>query len=85
LAVYKPDMSLFSLLEMQAVDFWIDHIDKQHTATSISDLTHEDYAWQIAKMGEEIPLYAQRLSRIEEPTDEELERLRERAKELGLG
>src|SRR5262249_36624697 len=30
-------------------------IDKEHTATSISEESH-DYAWDIAKMGEELPL-----------------------------
>jgi hypothetical protein len=53
----KPDMSPFSKDEIQVVDYWIEHIDKDHTAESISDESH-DYAWDIAKMGEEIPLYA---------------------------
>jgi hypothetical protein len=83
-SLIPPEMSQFTAPELQAVDYWIDHIDRDHTAGTISEETH-DYAWQIAKMGEELPLYAYRVTRIPEPTDEELERLRRRAKELGLG
>ncbi|HZP21648.1 MAG TPA: Panacea domain-containing protein [Bauldia sp.] len=84
MALYKPDVSMFSGVEMQAIDYWTDYIDKQHTATSISERSH-DYVWQIAKMGEELPLYVYRVNRIPEPTDEDVERLKRRAKELGLG
>lgn len=73
----------FSTDELLSVNWWIDHIDKDHTAGSISEQTH-DYAWEIARMGEELPLYAYRVARIKEPTDEDMERLKSRAKELGL-
>jgi hypothetical protein len=53
----KPDLTTFKAEELQVVDYWIDHIDKDHTASSISEESH-DYAWEIAKMGEELPLYA---------------------------
>jgi hypothetical protein len=43
----KPDLSTFKTKELQAVDYWIDHIDKDHTAGSISEESH-DYAWEIA-------------------------------------
>ena len=56
-ALTKPDVSMFSLDELKSVDYWINHIDKEHTAASISDHSH-DYAWDIAKMGEESPLFA---------------------------
>ena len=78
-----PDVSIFTPDELRVVDYWIAHIDKSHTATSISEESH-DYAWDIAKMGEELPLYAVLANRIREPNDEELGRLRQRAKELGL-
>lgn len=78
-----PDVSGFSTEEIRNVDYWIDHIDKDHTAQSISDESH-DYAWEIAKMGEELPLHAVLASRIRDPNDQELERLRRRAQEKGL-
>lgn len=82
-ALKVPDVSMFTEDELRTVDYWIDHIDKDHTAQSISEQSH-DYAWEIAKMKEELPLYAILANRIREPTDEELGKLRERAKELGL-
>ena len=83
-ALIPPIAGQLTSSEFQTVNYWIDHISKAHTARSISDETHEDYSWQIAEMGEELPLNAIRLARIEEPSGEELERLRKRAKELGL-
>jgi Protein of unknown function (DUF4065) len=82
-ALTKPDVSMFTLDELKAVDYWIHHIDKDHTATSISDRSH-DYAWDIAKMGEELPLIAVLANRIREPLELELDRFRKRAKILGL-
>jgi hypothetical protein len=82
-AASPPDVSIFSEDELKTVDYWIQHIDKDHTAQSISEESH-DYAWEIAKMGEEIPLYAVLASRIREPHEQELGKLRQRAKELGL-
>jgi hypothetical protein len=77
----RPDW--FLPAELQSIDWWANHIDKDHSASSISEETH-DYAWQIAKMGEELPLYAYRVARIHEPSDEDVRRLKDRAKELGL-
>jgi hypothetical protein len=84
LALEPPETAFLSDREKQTVDYQIERIDKDHTAQSISDETHEDYSWQIAKTGEELPLYALRLARIKEPTEEERERFLRRAKELGL-
>jgi Antitoxin SocA-like, Panacea domain len=83
IALRPPDVSMFSADELKTVDYWIEHIDKMHTAKSISEESH-DYAWQIAPMGEVLPLYAVLANRIHEPNEEELGRLRKRAKELGL-
>jgi hypothetical protein len=77
----RPDW--FSAAELQSINRWINHIDKDHTANSISEETH-DYAWEIAKMGEELPLFAYRVARIKEPSEEDMKRLKARAKELGL-
>jgi hypothetical protein len=79
----KPDTSQFSKVELQIIDYWIEHIDKDHTAQSISDKSH-DYGWDIAEMNEEIPLYAVLAERIREPSDQELERLKEKARAHGL-
>jgi hypothetical protein len=82
-ALKSPDTSLFTKSELTMVNHWIEQIDKQHTAGSISEESH-DYAWEIARMGEEIPLYAVLANRIRDPNDEELARTKKRAKELGL-
>jgi len=82
-ASIKPDLSMFKTEELQGVDYWIDHIDKDHTAGSISEESH-DYAWEIAKLGEELPLFAILANRIRDPNDEELEKLRVGAKARGL-
>jgi hypothetical protein len=82
-ALTKPDTSIFTTEELKAVDYWIEHIDKDHTAASISKESH-DYAWEVAKMGEELPPYAIFANRIREPDDEELGQLQERAKAMGL-
>ncbi len=67
-----PSMDGFDTEEIQAIDWWIKHIDEDHTATSISELSH-DHAWEIAKMGEVIPFHAFLATRIREPNEEELE------------
>jgi hypothetical protein len=82
-ALVAPDISMFSADELKTVDEWIEHIDKEHSAQSMSDESH-DYAWEIAAMGEEIPLYAILANRIHNPSEQELGRLQRRAKELGL-
>jgi hypothetical protein len=75
--------SLFSPDELKTVDYWIECIDKEHTAASISDATH-DYAWEIASNGEELPLFSAFVSRIREPNEKELEKFQQKAKSLGL-
>ena len=77
-AFQPPDTAVFSKEELSLVDWWIKHIDEAHTASSISEKSH-DYAWKIAAMGEELPLYAFLASRIRDPNDEELSWARERA------
>jgi hypothetical protein len=79
----EPDMSAFNANEMSALDFWIREIDTEHTATSISDKTH-DYGWEIAQMGEEIPLYAFLAERIRHPEGDELDWARKYVEQNGL-
>jgi len=77
-----PSTSLFSADELGLIDWWIKHIAEDHTATSISEKSH-DYAWQIAKMGEELPFHAFLASRIRQPRDDELEWARSASEDLG--
>jgi hypothetical protein len=65
------------------VDWWIGHIDKDHTANSISEQS-QDYTWEIARTSEEIPLYAVFAERIRAPRGKELEWSKAEAERLGL-
>jgi hypothetical protein len=82
-ALRPADASFLSDAERQTVEFWINHIDQEHTATSISEESH-DYAWEIAEMGEVVPYYAILSERVRDPNDAELAWAAKRAKELGL-
>jgi hypothetical protein len=62
---------LFSPAELSIVEVIIDSICKNHTAESISNLTH-DQVWEAANMGEVIPLYATLASSPGEITEEAL-------------
>lgn len=79
----RPDVGFLSQEERAYVDYWIEEIDKKHTASTISDLSH-DYAWETARMGEVIPIYAILANRMREPSDVELDAAKARAKELGI-
>ena len=82
-ALIPAQPNWFTEKELQTIDWWVAHIDKDHTANSISEQSH-DYVWEIAKMGEELPLYAYRVARIQEPSESDLKRLKDRVKVLGL-
>ena len=78
-----PDTSMFSAEQLGFVDWWIKHISENHTATSISEKSH-DYGWQIAKDGKELPFKMVLAKRIREPvTGDELEWARKAAQEIG--
>lgn len=72
-AQMAPGDSLFTSDELTMIDWWIAHIADKHTAGSISKLSH-DYGWEVAKMGEELPLRAFLAKRIRqlETEDEKL-------------
>ena len=53
----KPNDDVFSPQELGVIEVVVKDICTNHTANSISDLTH-DQVWEAANMGEEIPLYA---------------------------
>jgi hypothetical protein len=78
-----PSVAMFSTDELSVIDWWIKCIDEEHSATSISEKSH-DYAWKIAGEGEALPLYAMFASRIRAPLGEELEWAKNEAKRLGL-
>jgi hypothetical protein len=52
-----PDKSLFSDQELGIIEWMTGTICKDHTAASISEISH-DQIWAAAADGEEIPLYA---------------------------
>lgn len=56
-SVRRPDISEFEPEEIALIDEIIEVISNNHTAQSISDLSHDE-VWEIAKDGEEIPYYA---------------------------
>jgi hypothetical protein len=78
-----PDKLSLDTRQRQIVEYWIKHIGDDHTAVSISEESH-DYAWEIAKLGEDIPYHAIFANRIRDPEGDELEWASRRAKELGL-
>jgi hypothetical protein len=78
-----PDKLSLDSKQREIVDYWIKHIADEHTATSISEQSH-DYAWETAKLGEEIPYHAIFATRIRDPKGDELEWASRRAKELRL-
>ena len=51
------DVTVFSEKELSIVDVVIEHICNEHTASSISEMSH-DKIWDIAELGEEIPIFA---------------------------
>lgn len=79
----KPNTAIFSPEELQIVDWWIKHVAEDHTAESVSELSH-DYMWEIAELGEQLPLYAVFATRIRAPQGKELEWAKAEAKRLGL-
>jgi hypothetical protein len=83
-ATQSPDMSIFTDEERREVDYWIKHIGEDHTAKSISDLTHEDTSWEIAKLGETLPYHAILATRTRRPRGKELEWAKTQVKQRDL-
>jgi Protein of unknown function (DUF4065) len=63
------DTGLFSPVELSILDSVIKTICDHHTASSISDLTH-DRIWEAANEGEELPLWVSLAGRAGQITDE---------------
>jgi hypothetical protein len=83
-AFAPPNTTILSGEQLSLIDWWIKHVAEEHTASSISELSH-DYAWELAAMGEEIPMHAFLASRIRPPRDgAEADWARSEAERLGL-
>jgi hypothetical protein len=78
-----PDTTMFSADELGFIDWWIKHVSEQHTAGSISELSH-DYGWEIARMGEELPFHAFLAKRVRQPREpDEIEWAEDTARRRG--
>jgi uncharacterized phage-associated protein len=55
IALKKADLSLFTSEEIDIVNRVLDRLRK-HTATDVSELSHQTVGWELAKFGEVIPL-----------------------------
>ncbi len=82
-ALAPADVSWMRPDERQEVAYWIKHISENHTAESISEESH-DYGWQIAKMREPLPFFSMLADRMRDPSPEEMDWAKRRARELGL-
>jgi hypothetical protein len=79
-----PPKDFLSSEELAIVDNWISEICLKHTAKSISDDTH-GLAWEVAAMGEEMPMQAILAEkRGREPNEEELAWAKEQARKRGF-
>ncbi len=68
----ESDPSQFSAEQISLVDNVIQHICDDHTATSISDATH-DAIWKMARIGEPIPLEVSLVFRLGELDGKDME------------
>lgn len=83
-ALQPADTSYFSNEQLSLIDWWISTISEKHTAVSISNLSH-DYGWEVAGLGEELPLHAFLAKRIRSPkVGEELDWAKKEAERIGL-
>ncbi len=63
------DNAVFSPMERSIIDVVVGYVCDKHTASSISDLTH-DRVWEAANEGEALPLYASLAGEAGEITEE---------------
>jgi hypothetical protein len=67
----EPNRKLFTEQQLAIVDAVLSAITERHTATSISELTHDDI-WKLAAIGEEIPHQAMLATKLGEVTDADI-------------
>ena len=77
IAIKESDVRPFTADEIKLVDAAFQHVCLDHTARSISEETH-GVIWQIAAMGEEIPLATVFASDVGEIDEDDLSWARER-------
>jgi Protein of unknown function (DUF4065) len=77
----RPDTSQFDADELGLIDWWIRHIGEDHTAVSISEMSH-DYGWKIVPNGYSLPYKSFLAKRLRPPAGEELDWAMASAKEL---
>ncbi|WP_286296741.1 Panacea domain-containing protein [Aminobacter sp. SS-2016] len=82
-ALQHPVSGVFSEGELKEINYWSTFIVHEHTAESVSELSH-DFGWEIAAMGERLPFISVLAQRVREPNAKELEWAKSKAKELGL-
>lgn len=68
----EPDVSAFSHSELSMVDGLTKEIVENHTATSISNISH-DLQWEIREDGEEIPYHSIYCPRLGEVSSDDIE------------
>ena len=56
ISIKRPNLNVFSSEEISLVDKMINVVCEKHTAASISSISH-DSVWEMAEIGEEMPLY----------------------------
>lgn len=71
-SIAEPDLSMFSAADMEIINQAIEHVCNQHTATSVSQETHNDI-WKLAEIGEEIPLQTVFSAELAEVTEDDTE------------
>lgn len=55
ISIKEPDISGFTANEISIIDKYIEKIANRHSATSISNISHNK-AWELAKIGQIIPI-----------------------------
>lgn len=72
ISIEEPKTELFSSSEISIIDRAYEHVCLNHTAMSISEETH-GIIWQLANIGEEIPLYTSFASETGEIDENDVE------------
>ena len=69
-SIATPDTDMFSKEDMDVINQAFEHVMK-HTAMSVSEETH-DHVWELAEIGEEIPLQTVFSAEFAEVTEEDI-------------
>jgi hypothetical protein len=82
-ALTPPNLDYFTATEISRVDEIMTDICENHSAASISAVSH-DMIWEAAEIGEEIPLYAVFAAQQADVTQEDIDWALHQAKRKGL-